>query len=263
MPDEHAQKTPPLRAEVGIGDFAGESDVTFEAAVKSSSSKMTEVVQIAQAFAAAAGTGMFSQGLAANTRPIETAAMEGPAMGNFRCQWKVRGIQAGAYRVLLNMLDVMHHFSDPLESIRISTPSRLDKQLNWKEVMNAPFPGIIINPPFKLQLKPNLANSRDPLIRLEFQREVKDEELARLVPLFIAWDNIIIRGGYLEDLGDRDADINIEESLASQQTYLASPTTVEHLFYEFIGAKAAFDALINIAINLHVAFRPLTSFGIE
>jgi hypothetical protein len=98
---------------------------------------------------------------------------------------------------------------------------------------------------------------------LEFRGDINDEELATLVPSFIAWDSVIIRGGYLEDFGDRDPGIDIAESLSSQQTYLASPNTVEHLFYEFIGAAAAFDALINMAINLHTTFRPLTSFEIE
>lgn len=262
MPETPERNVPPLRAEVGIADSAGESEVMFEAVAKSSLSEMTEVAQIAQAFASAVRTGMFSRALA-NTTPIETVAVEGPANGKYRCQWKVRGIQAGAYRVLLNMLEVMHHFSEPLESIRLSMPTRQGKKMNRQDVMNAPFPGQIFEPPFKLQVKKNLVDSREPLIRLEFQREINDEELAALVPLFVAWDSIIIRGGYLEDLEDRDADVNIEESLSSQQTYLASPNTVEHLFYEFIGPKAAFDALINVAVNLHTTFCPLTSFEIE
>ena len=98
---------------------------------------------------------------------------------------------------------------------------------------------------------------------MEFQRDISDDELVTILPLFWAWDNVVIRGGYLEELEDRDADLDIEASLASQQTYLTSPNTVEHLFYEFVGQEAAFDALINMAIRLHYIFCPLTSFEIE
>ncbi|MGH9350078.1 MAG: hypothetical protein ACRD26_22720 [Vicinamibacterales bacterium] len=253
---------PSFPAEVEIIDAPGESDVVFEATGKAQAS-IAEAARGAEAFEGAARVGMFSKEPAVRRSAIERVSMERPREQSVRYVWKARDIQPGAYRTLLNMLEIGHHFSGPLESVRLVSASGHGTRLNLSGLLNTPFPARSSRLPFELVLKPNLEDSKEPLIRMEFQREIHDDELKTLEPLFLAWDSIVIRGGYLNDLTDRYPDVDIEESLSGQQTYLAAPNTVEHLFYEFIGAAAAYDALVNAAVVVHHAGRPLSSFEIE
>jgi len=55
----------------------------------------------------------------------------------------------------------------------------------------------------------------------------------------------------------------VEASLASPQTYLAAPDTVEHLFDEFVGTEAAFFALLNMVTRIHALFSPIAALEIE
>lgn len=256
------RKISSFMSEVDIADFPGESQVLFEAKTKLSS-PVKDIAQAVDAFVSAANFGMFSKEPTAKIKPIVVDSVESQGQGIIRYMWKVTGIQVGAYRVLLNMLKAIHHFSEPLERIRLISTLVRGKRMNRNDLLSASFPGKAGKPPFALRYNSNLADYREPLIRLEFKRDIRDDELLTILPLFFAWDNVVIRGGYLEELEDRDADLDIEAGLASQQTYLAAPNTVEHLFYDFVGQKAAFDAIINMAIRLHYFFCPLASFEIE
>lgn len=262
MPEESKRLRPSFPAEVNIVDSPGQSDVLFEAVAETPASAV-EVMRAAEAFETAARAGMFSRDPAAQRIPIEAVSAERPSERRVRYEWRVVGIQPGAFRVLLNMLEVVHRFFGPLESVHLSSTIGHGERMNLDGVLKAPFPGTMARPPFSVVLKPNLEDSKEPLIRLEFQREVHDGEIETLLPLFVAWDNIIIRGGYLNDVEDRYSDVDVEESLSGQQTYLAAPNTVEHLFYEFIGAAAAYDALVNMAVRIHHTLRPLATFEIE
>ena len=261
MREKQKRRPPSFLTEVDIADFPGESEVIFEVVTKSSSSGAA-IGQIADVFEAAARAGMFSKEPAAKTIPIEVVSVERFGGVGVRYIWKVTGIQVGAYRMLLNMLDVTHHFEQPLASSRLLSPIGGGKRMHWNDLIDAPFPIKSRKPPFALRVKQNLEDSREPLIRLEFQREIHDEELEILVPLILAWDTLVIRGGYLQDLDDRDPDLDIDASLSSQQTYLAAANTVEHLFYEFIGPEAAYDTLVNMAVKLHRTFCPLAALEI-
>ena len=248
-------------SEVDIADSAGESQVIFAAEIKAPL-PATDIEQVVDAFVSAANFGMFSKEPTAPTKPIVVDSSDSRAPGRIQYVWKVTGIQVGAYRVLLNMLEAAHHFSELLERIRLISLGR-GSRVNRTDLLNAPFSIKAGKPPFALRSGRNLADCREPLIRLEFQRDVSDDDLATLVPAFLAWDNVVIRGGYVEELENRDPKLDIEKALASQQTYLAAPNTVEHLFYKFVGQEAAFDALINMVIRLHSVFCPLASFEIE
>jgi len=252
-------KSSPFISQVEVVDLPGESQVLFEAETKLPSAAK-DIAPAVDAFISAANFGMFSKEPTAKIKPIEVESFETQGQGIIRYLWKVNGVQVGAYRVLINMLEAAHHFSTQLERIRLISIPDQGKRLNWDDFLSTSFPGKAFKPPFLLRY---ISNLEEPLIRLEFQRDISDDELVTILPPLIAWDNLVIRGGYLEELEDRNADLDIEESLATQQTYLASPNTVEHLYYDFIGQEAAFDALINMAIRLHYLFCPLLSFEIE
>jgi|GEM_PF-2079837 len=256
------RKIPPFLSEVKIADIPGESQVLFEAETKLSS-PVTDIVQVVDAFESAANFSMFSKKPTAKMKTIAVDSVESQGQGRIRYLWRVTGIQVGAYRVLLNMLEVTHHFSEQLERIRLISTLDRGKRMNRNDLLSTSFPGMAGKPPFVLRYNSNRIDYREPLIRLEFKRDISDDELVKILPFFLAWNNVVIRGGYLKKLEHRDADLDIEASLASQQTYLAAPNTVEHLFYDFVGQKAAFDALINMSIRLHYFFCPLSSFEIE
>jgi len=253
---------PRFSSQIDIADSPGESRVNFEARTKLSLPD-NEVQQIVGAFVSAANFGMFSKEPAAAARTIQVESQESVEGGGGRIAWSVTGMQIGAYRVLLNMLEAAHYASKLLDLVRLTSAPSGGKRFSKDDLLTSPFPAKTNNPPFELRVGQNLAYCREPLIRLEFKRRISDEETARLFPPFLAWDNVVLRGGYLEDLEDRKAELDIEEELTSPRTYLAAPNTVEHLFYEFEGQAAAFDAVINMAIRLHHTFCPLAAFEIE
>jgi hypothetical protein len=248
--------------DVDIADSADECQVIFAAQTKAPF-PVTEIERVVDAFVSAANLGMFSKVPTAPTKPIVVDSVESQRPEGIRYVWKVTGIQVGDYRVLLNMLEAAHHISGLLERISLVSTLGRGSRMNSTDLLNAPFSIKAGEPPFSFRSDRDLADCREPVIRLEFQRNITDDELSKILPLFLAWDNVVIRGGYLEKIEDIDDDLDIEASLASQQTYLASPNTVEHLFYDFVGQEAAFDALINMAIKLHYTFCPLASFEIE
>ncbi|MCF6362766.1 MAG: hypothetical protein L3J88_05365 [Gammaproteobacteria bacterium] len=257
------KKAPFLQAEVDIIDIPGKSQIIFEAQAQTSS-QVTEITKIAEVFVSAANFGMFSMDPAAATKTIEIDLVEYPREGLIRYVWNISGIQVGAYRVLLNMLKVANELSGLIQYTRLISTYESGKRLSKEDIQNISFPSKAKTQPFALQYNGNLAGNREPVIRLTFERNISDEELSMLFPIFVSWDNLVVRGGYLEKFADIDAELDVEAvALAPQQTYLATQCTVEHLLYEFVGHEAAFEAIINAAHRLHYVFCPLVSIEIE
>jgi hypothetical protein len=251
--------------DIDISDSPDESRVNFEVGTKSSAVDK-KVLKIADAFVSAANLGMFSMQPAASHITIAVEGTEYPSAGTIRFLWRVAGIQIGAYRVLLNMLSAAHRASGLLNWVRLTSAPVGGKRFSKNDLLNCPLPGKANKPPFELRVQRNLDDCREPLIRLEFERNISDDETAQLVPSFRAWDNLVLRGGYTENLEDRDPVLDTVEELEEleiPQTYMASPNTLEHLFYEFEGQAAAFDALMNLAIRLHYTFSPLAGLEID
>jgi hypothetical protein len=246
-------------AEVSISDSAGDVDLKLEVNAKSPSAPMAEVAQIADSFVAAVNAGMFAHNPAGSRFSMQVVAVDGPSEGRMRYVWRARGVPPEAYRVLLNMLAKSHYSSLPLESVRLASPSKHNRQLNRDSLMAGPFPARTAMVPFEVRHAATIVDSKEPTIRLEFQRAIRDEEMEGLVPLFVAWDSLIGLGGYLESFDDKD----LNEFPLAHDTYLAAPATVEHLLFGIVRPEAAFDALINMAVSLHHTLCPLTAFEVE
>jgi hypothetical protein len=262
MAESSPRIRPSFAVDLDVADSVGEFDALLEV-VTSAPNGLGEVAQVAQAFEQAANAGMFSTDPGTTPMPMATVSVTSPVETVVHYKWRTVGVQPGAFRVLLNMLEVTHQFYAPIVSVRLVTMNEYPRRLRLDGLLRLPFPGAAANPPFEIMLKRRLEDSKDPLIRLEFRTVISDDMIERLVPMFIAWDNVVIRGGYLNSLDDRWPDTNVEESLSEQQTYLAATDTVEHLFYEFIGAAAAYDGFINIAVRIHHSLRGLASFQVE
>lgn len=256
------RKNTSLRAELDIVDVPHEYKIIFEAETKLTS-QVVEIDEIVEVFVAAANVGMFSIDPAVDKKTIQIESTGSHREGMIRYVWNVAGIDVGAYHVLLNMLEVANNLSEHLHWIRLISTYDYRKRLNRNDILCIPFPSKAKALPFILQCNGNLADKKEPVIRLTFRRDISDDELIMVTRLFIIWDNLVIRGGYLEDSADMDTKLGVEEKLSSQQTYLAASCTIEHLLYEFFGHEAAFNALINMACRLHYIFCPLVSIEFE
>jgi hypothetical protein len=249
-------------ATIDVIDSASESRVTF-AAETIAPRPVASITATVEAFVTAANAGMFSKDPAAIARPIVVEALESRTPQRLDSAWLVTGVQARAYRVLLNMLEVAHGVTSPLQGIRLKSSAGDGARLTTADLLGAPAAIKAGKPPFELHCRRNLKDMREPLIRLEFKRPITDDELARLAPLFVAWDSVAIRGGFIDELPALDEDLDVDAALASPQTYLAAPDTVEHLFDEFVGTEVAFFALLNMVTRIHAMFSPLASLEIE
>lgn len=244
-------RTPTYAAEVGIVDFLGVAAVVFEAATQVPSPALLRTVE---AFEAAAQAGMFSRHPAATTVPMQVEGGGVSQPQRVRRAWRVTGMQIGAWRVLLSMLDALHHEIAPLAYVRLVSSDIAEPRLAWHDVIRSPFPRRSAALPFDLRIDRSLEDTSEPLIRLTFERDIDDAALQQLIPLFAAWDRLVLCGGYVQDPDDRDPVSDIEERLGTQQTYLAARDTVEHLLYEEVGVAAAFDAVVNMAVKLDLGF---------
>jgi hypothetical protein len=256
------QKSPTFVAEIDVADYPGESQVIFEATTRSAL-PVTDIAQIVDAFVLGANAGMFSKEPTARTKAIEVISTESQEHGRIRYVWRAAGIQIVAYHVLLNMLEARQSTSVLLDSVRLVSTGDRGTRINKNDLRSATFSRNTERLPFAVRYLVNLEDCREPLVRLEFQRAISDDESAKISTIFLLWVNVVIRGGFLEAIEDRDPDLDIEAALSSQEIYVAAPDTIELLFFDFVGQKAAFDALLNMAIRLHHLFCPLVSFEIE
>lgn len=253
---------PSFPAEISIADSPEPFDVEF-AAMAEAPASLAAVVRVVEAFLVATRVGMFSKEPSVDRIGIEPVSAARASERAVRYLWRVGGVQLGSFRVLLNMLEVIHHVDGPLALVSLRSTTGYGERMNTDRIVKVPFPVRSVDLPFPVAFKQNLENSRDPVVRVEFETKTDDRDVDVLVPLFLAWDRIVVHGGYLNALEDRDLDVDVDESLSGQQTYLAATNSVEHLLYEFVGSAAAYDALVNLAVRIHCTFRPLASLEVE
>lgn len=170
----------------------------------------------------------------------------------------VRGIDRGAFRVLLNVVAEVSRRGGAIETVTIwgGTAGRQDSDLG--EILDRRYPGRAKRVPFEMELSEFFYENREPLIRMELQRQPSDDEFERIKATMEAWDHILMFGGYL-DLDDRDGDILPEPG----EFVLAEPLVIEHLIYAYQGPPESFNAVINMAVRFHESGCRLSVLGIE
>lgn len=246
---------PPLNIELLVADASVHAEVTFDVIPTDSTTSKKHIEYIVALFQRAVGTAMFSGGRNAS---LEIASVKNITEGRFLQQWKINGIEPGGYRVFINMLEIVHIRQVALASVRLVSPPQEGKRLDRHAVMASDYPARGRAVPFGLRLKRVLAGTKNVLVRLEFTRELRNEEVDMLEGLFVTWDRLITHGGYGSEFGE----VALDDSIVRGETYMASPDTLEHEFICTIGQAAAFEPLINMAIKLHRTFCPLTAFEI-
>jgi hypothetical protein len=120
---------------VEVSEFAGTDEVVFEA----ESSVLEEVDAILNTFENAARFGYFSVGAGTQAEAIERVAAHRTATVASR-RWRVRGLRAGAYRVLLNMLDALRGTEAQVQRLRLLSSSGSGRTLSASALRDAAYP---------------------------------------------------------------------------------------------------------------------------
>lgn len=195
-------------------------------------------------FADASNGSMFSRGREAClvVHPMPAAP---PATLIYR--WSIAGVEPASLRVLANLLDTLSEGPVPLRTVRLrpEPPRPSATELGRAELCALGYPIYPKPPPFALQLKHRLSGAKDYLIRVVFDRALTDAEFDQLESGFVVWDRLITHGGF----GNNRGEVQLDDTIACSQTYMAAPDTLEHEFVRGIGQSGAFAALVNLVIG--------------
>jgi hypothetical protein len=248
----------PFTARVSVPEIVRGAELEIVFAAKDPDATLEQTERSFSHFVVAAEAGMFAgDGVPPSESlfRVELHERQGRET-HYRCQ--VRGIDRGAFRILLNVAAEVARQGEPLDAVVISggTPGQATSGLN--EILARKYPGRAKVLPFQLTLSKFFFQNREPLIRMELRRRVTDEDFERIRTMVQAWDHILMFGGYL-DLADRDGDILPEPG----EFYLVEPLVIEHLIYAYQGPPESFNAVINMAVKLHMSGCQLSELEIE
>jgi hypothetical protein len=209
-------------------------------------------------FTIAAATGMFAGDAAPPTESLFRVDRQERRELEIRHRCTVRGIDRGAFRVLLNVAAEISRRGEPLETVTIWSGTTVREDSDLGEILGRRYPGRAKRVPFELELREFFYENREPVIRMEFPRQPSDEEFERIKAMMEAWDHIVMFGGYL-DFDDREGDILPEPG----EFFLAEPMVIEHQIYAYQGPEESFNAVINMAVRLHESGSRLSVLEIE
>lgn len=226
-----------------VESVTGVTEARLDIETQSAEGPLDAVQAVVELFRQAVAAAMFSAGRDAMLE-IERADA---SAGRLAQRWRVSGIDVGAYRVLLNLLDVVSLNGMPLSGLRLRSAGRSATAADRRSLMAHAYPRWPIPLPFELWLKQRLAGAKDVLIRFEFSRELSNDEFDAIEPLFVTWNHLITHGGYGNDVGE----VELDDAIVCGETYMAAPDTLEHEFVCSVAHVAAFEAVVNMAIGVH------------
>lgn len=248
----------PFPVEVAAPKSNTETPVSLEIAAADPESQLSSMQDILASYMGAAGAGAFSGGAVAPPSAlwrVESTDTQRPGRLAYACT--VYGIESGGYKALVNAIVQSHFRDEPLSLFTLKAPSARDS-IGLAELMVSPYPGRWRQTPFDLDLEHLGARKNNPLIRMEFERALLDEEFDHLSRLVTNWEEILIFGGYFDSPSQFEM-----APLVPGELYLATPSTVEDSMLDFQAPEEAFNGLINLACTLHEKVCPLRSLSIE
>jgi len=271
----------PFRATVSLPNTLNESQLSLVVSGADPAGTLEQTDKIFSYFATAANGGLFSGDRARPTESLlEVLAREMEA-GRIRYRCKVRAIDPGGFQILLRLLSEISRRFEPLREVSLTGTSPTTGGMTFQAVLACPLPASAPTLPFELRVGDYSFQTRDPVIRMEFQQAVQDDQFDRIKVLMDAWDNILMLGGYPAGLEPDDeepesrdaASPTAAETKAEPEAgeffvmpgefYLAEPTVLEHLLHGFEGPEEAYNAVINLAVKLHATGCPLVALEIE
>ena len=248
----------PFVARVNVPDTVRGAELEIAFAGKDPDGTLEQTESFFSHFIVAADAGMFAGNTVHPTDfffQVEAHQQSGRET-RYRC--KVRGIDRGAFRILLNVAAEITRRGEALDTVAIwgGTSGQTTSGLN--EILARKYPGRANNIPFELTLSDFFFEDREPVIRMQFRRAPTDEEFERIRTMAEAWDRILMLGGYL-DIAERDGDLLPEPG----EFFLAEPLVIEHDLYAYQGPEESFNAVINMAVRLHTSGCQLSELEIE
>lgn len=213
---------------------------------------------IVELWISAANLGMFSgEHIEPSHSVITTLGVKVNSANVLHYELECAGVSVGAYQVLLKMLFQSHHHKECILHIAVRMANISGTLLNLEQVLCSRLPGRYEPLPFTLSIPQPLEDNTYPVIRLQFCKELSDNEFEYISRCITIWDKLVASGGYYEPFEP------IEAPQDEDELYLVSPDTVEHPCEGSQDEPMAYDALINMAVRLHVTFCPLVALEID
>ncbi|HXK39451.1 MAG TPA: hypothetical protein VJ837_01325 [Candidatus Paceibacterota bacterium] len=247
----------PFTARVNVPDTVRGAELEIAFAAKDPDATLQQTERAFSKFVSAAEAGMLSGDGAppSESRFHIVSSDRSGREARYRCT--VRGIDLGGFRVLLNVAAEISRRVEPLEAVTIWGAAG-GQGSSVEEILHRRYPGRAKVVPFDLILSEFFFENREPLVRMEFRRQVSDEQFDQIKVMMDAWDYVLSFGGYL-DPASREGDILPEPG----EFYLAEPLVLEHLIYAYQGPEESFNAVINMAVKLHHSGHRLSALEIE
>lgn len=249
--------TSSFRTVVRIPHTLGDTQLTLE--IKGATAdKLENTGRLVSCFATCAEAGMFSGERVHPTKSYLQVASGLSEAKQRRWLLNVHGIDPGAFRILLWALAESSRREGLLEDVTLMGTRASANDLGPDSVLARPFPGRAEIVPFELDLKAFYFGSTEPLIRMEFQRQLEDNEFDQIKFFVDAWDEIVRFGGYSSSSTEV-----VYSTPEPGEFYLAEPTVLEHPIYAFQGPEEMFNPVINMAVKVHATICPLIALKIE
>lgn len=258
MPVERQRGRLPFATRINVPDTVRGAELEIVFAGGGAEATLEQIEQSFSQFVVAAQAGMLSGDAVHPSESLFRVESHERRSGETRYRCSVRGVDRGAFRILLNVAAEICRRLEPLETVAIWGGTAGAQDSGLAEILGRRYPGSARRIPFELRVSEFFFENREPLIRMEFRRELLDDEFESIRTMVEAWDHILMFGGYL-DLDERDGDLMPEPG----EFFLAEPLVIEHLLYAYQGPAESFNPVINMGVKLHESGCQLSVLEIE
>jgi hypothetical protein len=169
-----------------------------------------------------------------------------PASSRLRRRLRIRGIDPGAWRVLLGVYLAASVRGFPLQRLELTSLNRLSAvELNAEDAFAIPYPEEPEELPFPVERSIFGSSHKNRLIRICFVEPPDEEAVRELISALLSWDQLLWGGYPLEGQSP------MQNATDAAEAYLVDPLTVEHPLPAFLGSDYAFDAVVCMAWWFH------------
>lgn len=234
-------------------------DIAFEAVAADSGASFAVVSSAIRLFGSAVESGMYSRVLFRDAVPtFDCGHTTAGVRGTFAQVWKTSSFDVRAFRIFVNLMRVVSIRQLPLRSIRLCAKTMLEPAVNESALLSEPYPERATPLPFPVLVSRQLAGIKVPCLRVEVGAAFGDAHFARFESALSTWDRVVMRGGYGGDL----AELELDDDVNMAETYMASPTMLEHVLHDNVPLAEAFAPLLNVLAWLHARVCPVLAVEI-
>jgi hypothetical protein len=175
----------------------------------------------------------------------------------FTGTYELSQVSPQAFRILLGMVVQSHFGHAALSDLRISAVPDPAAYWDLSQILVGGYPGRASATQFDLDLAPDLEDQSMVAVRLRFARALTEHEFRDVEERIADWHTLMLLGGYVNSFGKIKA-----YPVRPTPTYRVAPSVVEHVLYGS-PESAAYDGMVNLAVNLNTTFCPLLALEIE